>query len=57
MIEFENWFAEHLGIKLCFGVANGSGVLVLSLGAIGMAVNYEAATVTNAGFYSYAAQN
>ena len=52
VIELESKFAEYLGIKHGLGVANGSEVLVLLLGAIGMAVNYEAATVTNAGFYS-----
>ena len=55
--EFENKFAEYLGVTHCFGVGNGTDALLISLRAIGIAAKDEVATVANAGFYTCAALN
>jgi dTDP-4-amino-4,6-dideoxygalactose transaminase len=57
VVEFENKFAEYLGAKHCYGVANGSDALLIALRSIGITAHDEVATVANAGFYTCAALN
>jgi len=52
VINFEQEFAQYIGVKNCVTVANGTDALELALRGLGVEKNDLVATVANAGFYS-----
>jgi dTDP-3-amino-2,3,6-trideoxy-4-keto-D-glucose/dTDP-3-amino-3,4,6-trideoxy-alpha-D-glucose/dTDP-2,6-dideoxy-D-kanosamine transaminase len=48
---FEQEFANYLGVEHCVSVANGTDALELALRAVGVAAGAQVACVANAGFY------
>lgn len=52
---FEERFANYIGVKHCIGVGNGTDALKLGLRALGADRNSKIGTVTNAGFYTSSA--
>lgn len=55
--QFEQEFAQYIGVDKCLGVANGTDGLEIALRAVGVEQNDEVITVANAGFYSTTACN
>lgn len=54
VVEFENRFAQYIGVNYCIGVGNGSDAITIALRALGVTKDDQVATVANAGFYTCA---
>jgi dTDP-4-amino-4,6-dideoxygalactose transaminase len=52
LLQFENEFAEYVGVSDCVGVANGTEALELAMRAVGVRPGGRVALVANAGFYA-----
>jgi dTDP-4-amino-4,6-dideoxygalactose transaminase len=50
--QFEQEFAQYVGVPHCVSVANGTDALELALRALGVGPGQQVACVANAGFYS-----
>lgn len=47
VFDFEQAFAQYVGVKHCIGVANGTDALIIALKALGIGSGHEVVTVPN----------